>query len=144
MREGGEAHPGVKYALNMQVIRVTYNVKRIVSELQEEVLAALLLKGAPVESLRLHCCPRDTASWLAEQLPHSFVLNPREFGSVVSVVQLDTIWRLSTMPAAVLYPHGRHVPEESRNRCPSAAQDCTENWNVLKCDQSMLSDVNQN
>ena len=88
---------------------------------QEEVLAALLAGAAPADSLRLHCCPRGTAGWLAERLPHSFLLDPRDFGSVLSVVQLDRIWRLSVLPAAVLFPHGRHVPEESRTRCTPGA-----------------------
>ena len=32
MRGGGEAHPGVTYALNMQVISVTCNVRNMVSD----------------------------------------------------------------------------------------------------------------
>ena len=84
---------------------------------QEEALAALLAGSPPAGPCRLHCCPRDTDIWLAERLPTSFLLDPRRFEHVLSLVQLDGCWRLSVLPAGVLYAHGRHVPEQSRARC---------------------------
>ena len=96
--------------------------------LQDELFAALLADGPPSATLRLLCCPKGLDTWLAERLPLSFSLHPKQYEAVLAVADLDGCWRRGFMPPDTLFRSSAddpHLPQRiPRCRAPAIACYC--------------------
>lgn len=66
-----------------------FDASRPPAQSLEDVVAALVKRGAPCGAIRLQCEPRSLQPQLGQLLPLDFVLDPRDFAHVLHVMELD-------------------------------------------------------
>jgi len=87
---------------------------------REELLKKLIGSGAPKDTIRMQCNPRELQQWLGDNLPEDFKLDPKSHEQVLNAVEADgKIW-YSLHPASWLFLNPSQSVKNSAHSCSKA------------------------